>query len=88
MEIQVSDYTLERVETKYNKNDFITKRDVPDLDCVYVGNHLRNQLYDMGEEAIHYNSVRVREVDNCGVLYNGSSLNTSLVANRLKKMKY
>lgn len=87
MEIQVSGYTVSRVENQYAEREFITRKDLPDLDCVYVGNHLKRQLHHLGGYTINFKSMTIRVMECFGVLYNHSEYNTRLLMNRLKKIK-
>ena len=44
MEIQVSKYTVDKIIDTFRENKMVTRKDIPDLDCPYIGDHLENQI--------------------------------------------
>lgn len=87
MELQVSRSTVSRVEKQYVEKEFITRRELPDLDCHYIGNHLSHQIYSVGECMIDFKSLSLKVIERFGVLYNNVKYTDHLLLNRLKKMK-
>lgn len=87
MELQVSNTTVSRVTKQYVEKEFITKRELPDLDCKYVGSHLSNQLYSNEGCSINFKALPLKLIECFGVLYNNIKYTDLLLMNRLKKMK-
>ena len=88
MEIQVSKYTIDKVINTFRKNRMVTRKDVPDLDCPYIGDHLEHQIQNLHED-VQYRGVYPSKIIGCvGVLYNGKEYNETILMNRLKKIKF
>lgn len=87
MELQVARNTISRVEKQYQEKEFITWRELPDLDCKYIGDHLSNQIFVMGENIVNFKSISLKVIECFGVLYNNGTYTEHTLLNRLKKMK-
>lgn len=88
MEIQVSKYTVDKVIDTFRKNRMVTRKDIPDLDCPYVGDHLEHAIQNIHKD-VQYRGVYPSKTMECiGVLYSGDEYNDALLMNRLKKIKF
>lgn len=87
MELQVSKNTVSRVKEQYVEKEFITKKDIPDLDCQYIGNHLSDELYLKEGCTIDFKALPLKVMERFGVLYNNIKYTDILLLNRLKKIK-
>lgn len=88
MEIEVSKHTIEKVADTFRANKMVTRKDIPDLDCPYVGNHLEHQMQTIHEDVTYRGVYPTKTMECIGVLYSSESYNEALLMNRLKKIKF
>lgn len=87
MEIQVSSTTSFRVAHCCSKCELMTNKDVPDLDCYYVGTHLsRESLIKKGKN-VCYQKVNIIFDKNIDILFNKDYINNLDLSSRAKKFK-
>jgi hypothetical protein len=88
VEIQVSKYTVDKVIDTFRKNKLVTRKDIPDLDCPYIGDHLEQKILDI-HKGIEYRGVYPSKTMECiGVLYSRDDYNDASLLHRLKKIKF
>ncbi|MFV0394435.1 MAG: hypothetical protein ACK5LC_08565 [Coprobacillaceae bacterium] len=88
MEIQVSKYTVDKVIDTFRKNKMVTRKDIPDLDCPYIGDHLEHQIQNIHKDVQYRGVYPSKTMDCIGVLYSNDEYNDTLLMNRLKKIKF
>lgn len=88
MEIQVSKYTVDKVINTFRKNKMVTRKDIPDLDCPYIGDHLEHQIQNIHEDVQYRGVYPSKTMDCIGVLYSSDDYDDALLMNRLKKIKF
>ncbi len=88
MEIQVSKQTVAKVIDAFQKNKLVTRKDIPDLDCPYIGDHLEGEMQSLQND-VSYRSVKCpsQNKECMGVLYCIDELDDKQLLNRLKKFK-
>ena len=88
MEIQVSKYTVDKVINTFRKNRLVTRKEIPDLDCPYIGDHLEHQIQNLHKD-VQYRSLYPSKTLGCiGVLYNEREHTETGLMNRIKKIKF
>lgn len=88
MDIQVSSTSSSRIIDCCNKKDLLTNRDVPDLDCYYVGTHLSKGTLLGRDCDLQYENISMflnKEID---VLYDSHKINSESLWNRVRKFKF
>lgn len=84
MELQVSKKTIKRISNKYDQSNFITNKEIPDLNCKHVGEHLQR---DSNYETVEYCNINVENNNSLGILYNRGIYNKRDIVSRAKKYK-
>lgn len=87
MEIQVSSTSVTRIFDHCDKKELLTNREVPDLDCYYVGTHLSKEKLIGRDCSVEYQQIQMFLNKDIDVLYNTHKVNSDSLWNRVRRFK-